>query len=410
MAQRAIVSITACFILAAMACGGRRSGDTGGWTVSDSAGIRIAHNQRPAWPASGGWQLSAEPVVRIGGVDAGEPYELYRVTAAQMLSDGRIVVANSGTQELRFYDAAGRYLSRAGGNGEGPGEFRSIIGLQVAAGDTILVYDGSLARITYFDPEGSLARTTRVTGERSGPAMAFQLLRDGSLVVVTGVAFTINSPDGYSRPDFTLYRHPPNGSDPEALGTWPGVGAWARTPERSVQLWYVPFAGSTLFAADTGSIFAALQDPGEIHRLDSSGRLTAVIRADWERTAITDAIREEYIAGRLEGIHDAGFRRRSAAAYREMPIPEYAPVFELLLLDDLGSLWVRRFSHPGADVERWDVFGPDGRWLGPLSFPAGFRPTQIGADFVLGRWQDDLEVEYVLRYELQRRGGEVAGR
>ncbi len=42
------------------------------------------------------------------------------------LGDGRIVAANSGMLEIRYYDPEGRHLLTVGRNGEGHGEFRTI--------------------------------------------------------------------------------------------------------------------------------------------------------------------------------------------------------------------------------------------------------------------------------------------
>ncbi|WP_419943063.1 hypothetical protein [Candidatus Palauibacter sp.] len=58
------------------------------------------------------------------GTAGGDPaYELFRVGGAMRLSDGRIVVANAGTGELRVYDPDGIHLASWGGQGDGPGEF-----------------------------------------------------------------------------------------------------------------------------------------------------------------------------------------------------------------------------------------------------------------------------------------------
>ena len=89
--------------------------------VSDSAGIEIVFNHSGEWAHDSPWQVASSPVVKIG-VDGGpSEYELYRVQGALRLSDGRLVIANAGTFELRFYDATGTYEGSAGRRGGGPG-------------------------------------------------------------------------------------------------------------------------------------------------------------------------------------------------------------------------------------------------------------------------------------------------
>jgi hypothetical protein len=40
--------------------------------------------------------------------------------------------------------------------------------------------------------------------------------------------------------------------------------------------------------------------------------------------------------------------------------------------------------------------------LGSVALPDRFRPTQIGSDFVLGVWSDDLDVQHVRMYRLDK--------
>jgi hypothetical protein len=86
----------------------------------------------------------------------------------------------------------------------------------------------------------------------------------------------------------------------------------------------------------------------------------------------------------------------------QVQVPEHLPAWERLLVDDAGSLWVQRMPWPGAVPPEWDVFDPDGEMLGTVRMPAGFRATHVGADFVLGVWTDEDDVEYVRMYRLMK--------
>jgi hypothetical protein len=46
------------------------------------------------------------------------------------------------------------------------------------------------------------------------------------------------------------------------------------------------------------------------------------------------------------------------------------------------------------------VFDPAGVYLGDVEMPERFRVFQIGADFVLGQWRDEDDVEHVRLYPL----------
>jgi hypothetical protein len=107
-------------LLTSIACaGGSDARDA--TTVRDSAGVAIVDNDVAALTDVCG--IGDRPEITIGAADAGPDYELYRVFGASRLSDGRIVLVNQGSQQLRFYDAAGRFLDAVGRAGRGPGEF-----------------------------------------------------------------------------------------------------------------------------------------------------------------------------------------------------------------------------------------------------------------------------------------------
>jgi hypothetical protein len=87
--------------------------------------------------------------------------------------------------------------------------------------------------------------------------------------------------------------------------------------------------------------------------------------------------------------------------YGDMETSPTRPAFVTFLLDPLGYLWVQDYM-PVGPAARWSVFAPDGVWLGEVTFPERFQPTQILADEVVGVWRDDLLVEYVRAYALRR--------
>lgn len=96
------------FALCALACQQDRQTPGGPLSeVSDSAGVRIVDNVRAPEGSRLGWTIGPEPTVSIGVVEGDETYMLNRVTDATRLSDGRIVVVNSGTSEMRVFGPTG---------------------------------------------------------------------------------------------------------------------------------------------------------------------------------------------------------------------------------------------------------------------------------------------------------------
>ncbi|MFW6201407.1 MAG: hypothetical protein ACOC8B_02435 [Gemmatimonadota bacterium] len=153
------VASGAAVVLVAASCG--IAGDAAPeQVVRDSAGVAIVEIRETAWETADEWRLEPEPSVAIGVVDGGpEAYQLFRVTDAVRFPGDTVVVANSGTAELRYYDAEGRYVRSVGGSGEGPGEYRMIGFVDRLGSDSLIVWDGNLRRGTILGRDGGFGRT-----------------------------------------------------------------------------------------------------------------------------------------------------------------------------------------------------------------------------------------------------------
>lgn len=164
MARRRCLVLAAISAAAAAGCGGSEGAPpSAGSTVVDSAGIRIVTNSAPLWTPETAWRVSAAPALTIGVVDGAPEEQLFRVADAALLSDGRILIANSGTSELRIFDRAGQYVRSLGGEGEGPGEFRRITVMDVAPGDSIFVWDQRSLRLSVLSLEEGFERSVQLS-------------------------------------------------------------------------------------------------------------------------------------------------------------------------------------------------------------------------------------------------------
>jgi hypothetical protein len=85
-----------------------------------------------------------------------------------------------------------------------------------------------------------------------------------------------------------------------------------------------------------------------------------------------------------------------------MPYPKHMPAYDKLIVDAEGNLWIEDYHRPTDKETRWAVFDSTGQMLGAVTMPERFVPLEIGADYVLGRWQDELEVQYVREFGLEK--------
>jgi len=90
-----------------------------------------------------------------------------------------------------------------------------------------------------------------------------------------------------------------------------------------------------------------------------------------------------------------------------MPVAEHLPAFAAVREDRLDHLWVYEYEAPGEETPGtlFTVFDPEGRVLGFFELPERMGILEIGEDYILARVRDDLGVDYVQVWPLQRGGG-----
>jgi len=126
----------------------------------DSAGIEIVESSQGASSkVPPRLSLSIEPTLQIGS-RGGHEIALHRAVEATRLADGRIVVANAGTGELRAFGPAGEFLYAAGKAGDAPGEFLGLAAVHQTGNGDLLAYDYRAKRISVFSDDLMLRRTS----------------------------------------------------------------------------------------------------------------------------------------------------------------------------------------------------------------------------------------------------------
>lgn len=390
--------------LAPFLAAGCGAGDRAGAApvVRDSAGITIVENAAPQWSEAEAWRVASEPEVEIGVLEGDEAYQLYRVAGATRLSDGRIVVANGGTNELRFYDADGRHLRTVGGEGGGPGEFRMMSTLLRASGDSLIVADLFAGRLSLFDAEGGFVKTWAGMGMMR---TARARLADGTFLGQAPLRFD-GSPDGPVRMPLTIIRFDTAGTVLDTVVTLPGTERDFRMISNddgriALRSRIVPFARASYFAVADGRIYAGANDAYQIEVHTPGSGLTRLIRRMRPNRPVTDDVIDRFRQVRLAAADDDDARRAIEQQLADAKFPETMPAFSDLAVDAAGNLWVEDYSMD--DDNRWDVFDPDGVWLGTVPLPPGLEPYEIGEDYVLGGVRDEFDVERVRLYRIDKR-------
>ncbi len=396
---------------AANACGDPPSpnGDSAALeaTVRDSAEVRIIENPRPPTGSRLDWLVGTEPEVSIGAREGEGPYMLHRASDAFTMSDGRIVVANTGSDELRVFDASGTHVATWGRRGEGPGEFVALTQVHRWRGDSLLALYSRTRHLSVLDSDGNVGR-------------AFTLLRGESFFrveAVLPVGAILSSDwvsrgglsDGLSRTEETYRVRDAEGDMVSLVGSFPGTewfSSWSGSSGWSVE---IPHAHRISTFAWGGLVAIAPNDTYEIRVFGLDGTLKRIVRRDHDLVASTeahiDAEIEDRVARRPEE-ERAERRRQLREDLQDIPLPETFPAFAAAMADLVDHLWVREYEIPGEGGAGpvWTVFDPEGRVLGFVETPAGLDVYEIGEDHILGLATDELGVEYIQVWSLERSG------
>jgi hypothetical protein len=371
--------------------------------VRDSAGVVIVENSAPVRGGAGVVVVSGAPLVEIGVLEGEEAYQLNGVAGALRLSDGRIVVANRGTSELRFYDAAGRHLRSVGGKGGGPGEFQFMGAPLRMVGDSLLVGERAASRLSLFSAAGDFLTSY-------APRAPVGVLADGTLVGRR----TLRAPgdrvqSGLLREPEALIRQTRAGAELDTLGVVRGSERFLQIEQsggaiESIAVSTPLFGRSQQLAVGPDRVYAGSADGYEIEVYRPGLGLERLIRLARPPREVTPAVVEAKKREELEAAPGAEGRRDVERRFAQLMPPEYLPAYSELRVDALGLLWVEEYRAPGEVEPRWQLFDPEGRWLTAVVTPERFRVLDIGEDYLLGVWRDELDVEYLRLYGLERRG------
>lgn len=364
-----------------------------GAVVTDSAGVRII-------TSTGGGAIYArvadEPALTIGVVDGPDALMFQRIVSVARDGEERLVVADAGWGEIRVFDAGGEHVLSTGREGEGPGEFQNLSGAWPGSGRNIFAVDGWQLRITEFGPVGGIESVTRIEGVEV--PIFFKFWGPGGQGSILSSVTTLGARDlshgEASRSSMEFRLHGLDGSVMETVARLPGAAQGVLRPDGDVLHMPVPF---TLESSATGHAAGVAATTGETYELrlfDTGGKLSRIARLAETPPVWTQEDLEAWVPN-----------ERLRALAQDFPIPATLPGYDRLVAADTGEIWARRYMLPRGTTARWDVYRPDGRYLGRVDVPAAFRLHGVGEGQLLGVHEDELGVQRVQVLDLRWDGG-----
>lgn len=365
-------------------------------TLSDGS-ILVTNAPSGVWSPGTGSRWKIVESVRIGLVEGDGPQQFGEIRSVAVDDLDRMWLVDALANDLRVFEGDGTFVRAIGRRGEGPSEFQRIGDAFGGPGGRIWVEDLVRRRWEVFDTAG-----TRVEGH----------------AVVSTVG---NSPRAWTRQGLFAVL------DEDVIEFYEHIGGRLRATDRSFPLPQPRMPRMVSIESGEGSVAMEVPPPFvalpwmvlgsdlDLWLGDSSGedgyydirrigldagrailtirrRYSAIEIADSIRVAALESFRQQYTTGDMP----------PAGIGLGMVPREYPPFVDFQVSTD-GHLWVRRTLAGG--VSGFDVFGPDGRYLGQPEMPVGLRAASMEVELITDQSiyaidTDHLGVDYVVRLDI----------
>jgi hypothetical protein len=390
-------------------CGGSEPAASGGAVIDTLANgaVRVVNTAEGIWglDETQRWVVSED--LRIGVLDGEAPYVFGLVRNVFPGTQGRIWVMDSQAFELRLFNSDGSFERAVGKRGEGPGEFAGNPCAFPGPNGEAWVED-TLRRWQGFVEDGRLVGNHRVTSNLGCGIRRWT--PDGRFFVVN----TSRAPGAgifESTSFFVVHRMGTEGEFEGELIQGDTVFApivppsprvtWVSANSRGRIISTVPFTPRATWVLGPSGDFWVTDGGGSyaIRRQSPVGDTLLMIERSHVPVPIPNSIR----AQEIEDFRPEG--RTAEGGFDSDQVARVYPPFDSFTIGTDGTLWVRKQVGDGAIG--LDVFSSDGIYLGAAVVPPDFAQMRIsyaGPDWLYGIVRDDLDVQYVVRLEIQRPG------
>ena len=350
-----------------------------GFTLADSAGISVASNLWNGEWFVPEWTLESEPFFSVGDPAPSPEYELHRVYYARSFPDGRVAVSMN-LIEIRIFDGDGDYLITIGREGQGPGEFAFLWDAHPLGDSLVRAIDIRNRRTSLFDAWTGELKVEHPSVRGFSNPNGVAVLADGTYAGVTGAY----SDSELGTPDSFIIRFNAEGTSVDTIGPLFALRATEMPgPQTMTRPQFQPSFRSTAAGVN---VWGGWQGSYDIRRYNQDGTLEQILKNSFEGELVTERMKAAVPMGMPP---------------MEMTFPDRMPPWDQLLATPSGWLWIRRYRSPlEEDFNTWDIYDPDGRLTSFIRIPASARIDELGEDYLMGIFRNELDIEMVQKYRL----------
>jgi hypothetical protein len=358
----------------------------------------VVSRRKDGWTEKDAWRMTQ--IVRIGSTE-GDGADVFGQIAGLAVDDrGRIWVADRLTHEIKVFEPDGSHVRTFGRKGGGPADFNGIAGMSWGPGGNLWVLDGGNARYAVYDTAGRLLETrarditTTMSPWPGGFDRAGRLtdiLARESTTAGRSTSLVRFSADWSKRDTLRLPAVPQRSFGSLKSGT---------ATHQRIREAPVPFMPRAIWAVDpAGFTWVAVSDEYRIERSGFDGVVDRALELDNTPPRVTRAEKEQILKNFAWFEAEGGKLDPSLIPDEHSDLVNFFP-------DDEGHLWVVP-SYPEREKPPFDVFGPDGRYLGQLRAPVPVLPVPspvIRRGIMAAISRDANGVESVILFRISRPG------
>ncbi len=350
-------------------------------------------------------------------------------------ADERVWVWDPATPALWLFEADGKSMRPVNRRGRGPGEYERVNDLAIARDGALVMWDDGNARLNIYNPDGSYRSSVQLTfGDCCGLAVVVDLQNRIWLTthprLIGGKQKPFDPADWGKPGDLGWFRFDSAGAPLDtilapALPGADGVLTALHVTRSGIggRSQHVPYGTYPLYVANPlGHVVSALSRPYAVHSW-ANGRPLRVTR-EVSPVPVAEAER----AQRRANIEFTMRQVKPDFTWNAPEIPREKPPINDLAAGLDGRIWVQ-LSVPSEAYEpepetprpnristsdgppppvkfrptekRWDVFEPDGRYLGRIVVPREVSLFVMRGNLVWGVMRDADDVPAVIRMRIE---------
>lgn len=380
------------------------------------------HAQKLTTEGNSSVRIDTVAALSIGTEGLAE-FEFSNVLDARRLADGRIIVIDGGSKQIRVFDGRGRIASVSGRTGSGPGEFQSLTWAGITADGMIYAYDRSLRRISEWNANGKQTGSWNLElGENVWNPV---LVLDRRSILFS--EWTVPTEEQYPvgtllRDTFSYYLVPVKLSrfvssgkviptDTAFVTKIPGPFRFSNHIGRVWAAHDVPFSptpqivalGDTLYftSGDSASI-TILSIPNHHIRSVKAGLATETVSAQ-DVEEMVEFKSGNSLDERGRSFRPPGSERFWSRLYAAMPRLDHKPAISGIAVDPWGNLWLGEYPKAvGQWATKWTALDKTGQITGSVSFHPTGRITHIDNKYAVVVVRDEFDVETIKLFPIRR--------